>query len=68
MISNNKIYKTMIQLSIIFSTIALYYYCSKSGIKKGLGWEAILNQGDSPSFPDTWLDTMTGPLSRRVLC
>ena len=31
---NIKVYKTMIQLSIIFSTIAFYYECCKSGRKE----------------------------------
>ena len=44
----------MIQTSMIFSTIAFYYEYCKSGRRKGVGWEATLNQGDSPSFPDTW--------------
>ena len=49
---NIKIYKAIIQLSIIFSTIAFYYECCKSGRKKGeREWQATLNQGDSPSFP-----------------
>ena len=39
-----KIYKTT-----IFSTIANE---KNSEMKKGVGWEATLNQGDS-SFPDT---------------
>ena len=51
-----KIYKTMIQLSMILSTIAFYYECCKSGRKrggKGVGWKATLNQGESSSFPGT---------------
>ena len=32
---NIKIYKTMIQLSMIFSTIAFYYECCKSERKNG---------------------------------
>ena len=51
-----KIYNTTIQLSMIFSTIVFYYECCKSGEKKGregVGWEATLNQGGFPSFPDT---------------
>ena len=48
---NIKIYKTMIQLSMISSTIAFYYEFCKSGRKKGVGWEATLNQGDSPLIP-----------------
>ena len=49
--NNNKIYKTLIQFSIIFSAVAFYYECCKSGRKKeerkGVGWEATLNQGES---------------------
>ena len=50
---NIKIYKTMIQSSMIFSTFAFYYECCKSGGKgrEGVGWEATLNQGDSPLIP-----------------
>ena len=51
---NIKNYKTMIQLSMIFSTIAFYYGCCKPGRKKGregVGWKATLNQGDSPLIP-----------------
>ena len=49
-----KIYKTMIQLRMIFSTIAFYYECYESGRKKGEGeWQVTLNQRDSLSFPDT---------------
>ena len=54
---NIKNYKTMIQLSITFRAIAFYYECCKSGRKKareGVEWEATLNQGDSPTFSDTW--------------
>ena len=46
----------MIQLRMVFSTIAFYCECCKSGRKKGreeVGREATLNQGESPSFPDT---------------
>ena len=45
----------MIQLSMIFSTIFVYYECRKSGRKreKGVGWEATLNQRGLWSFPDT---------------
>ena len=44
----------MIQLSIIFSKIAFYYECCKSEKKeREREREATLNQGDSPSFPDT---------------
>ena len=49
-----EIYKTVIQLSVIFSTIAFYYAVSQGGKRReGMEWEATLNQGDSPSFPDT---------------
>ena len=51
MTHNIKIHGTMIPMSIIFSTIAFYYECCKSGRKKGVLWEATLNQGESPSFP-----------------
>ena len=68
---NIKIHKTMIQLSIIFSTIAFYYECCKSGRKRGER-EATLNQGDSPSFRDTchvWCPTLSeqGPLRKAQL-
>ena len=49
---NIKIYKTMIQLSIIFSTIAFYYECCISGRKERVRWKATLDLGDSPSFSD----------------
>ena len=47
-----EIYKTM-----IFRTIACYYEYCRPGRKKGregVGWEATLNQGESPTFPDTY--------------
>ena len=49
---NIKIYKAMIQWSMLFSTIAFCYECCKPRRKKGER-EATLNQGESPSFPDT---------------
>ena len=51
---NIKIYTTVIQLSIIFSTIVFYYENCKSGRRKGAEWEATLNQGDFFSFPYTY--------------
>ena len=51
---NIKIYTTVIQLSIIFSTIVFYYENCKSGRRKGAEWEATLNQGDFLSFPYTY--------------
>ena len=51
---NIKIYTTVIQLSIIFSTIVFYYENCKSGRRKGVEWEATLNQGDFLSFPYTY--------------
>ena len=47
-----KNYLTMIQSSMIFSTISFYYECCKLGRKEGVSWETTQNQGDS-SFPDT---------------
>ena len=52
---NIKISKTMIPLSMIFSTIVFFYYeFSRSGRKKGeREWKTTLNQEGSRSFPDT---------------
>ena len=56
-----KIYKIR-----IFSTIAFYYECYKSGKKKGegVGWEATLNQGQSLHFLTF---VMYGATSERVV-
>ena len=46
----------MIQLGIIFCTIVFIMNAVNQEGKKGregVGWEATLNQGGSPSFPDT---------------
>ena len=52
--TNIKIYKTMIQLSMIFSAIGFYYECCKSGRKereRGVGGN--FKSGKIPSFPGT---------------
>ena len=45
----------MIPISIIFSTIAFYYECCKSGRKRERGSGVGVNSksGKIPSFPDT---------------
>ena len=50
-----KIYKTMIQLSMIFSTIDYYMNAlNHQGEKReGVRWEKTLNQAESPSLPNT---------------
>ena len=51
-----KIYKTMIQIRVIFCTIAFYPKCCNCKPEKKIRereWEVTLNQVDSPSFPVT---------------